>query len=242
MKLVVKKDYEQCSRYLADMFREVVLAKPDALLGLATGSSPVGMYRCLVEDYENGMVDFSRVRTINLDEYIGLPREHEQSFGYFMDKHFFSKVNIREENIMLVDGADDAERQVARYNSFLEDNFMDILVVGIGTNGHVGFNEPDSVLTAPTHVTDLTEDTIRANSVHFEDASQVPRKAITMGAAGITRAAKVVLIASGKAKANAVKRLLADEFVDPMLPCSILKLCRDATVIIDEALYNEIRD
>ena len=239
MKLVVTESYEEGSRLLADMFEEVVAEKADAVLGLATGSSPVGLYQCLVQDYEAGEADFSKVHTINLDEYEGLSRGHEQSFGYFMDKHLFSKVNIKEENIMLVDGAGDTKEQIRRYDEFLKDNPIDILVLGIGNNGHIGFNEPDKVFQAGTHLVELEEDTIKANARFFEREEDVPRRAITMGMAGIVNARKVVLIASGKAKADAIHRLLEDDIIDPMLPCSILKVCRDATVIVDKELYEQ---
>lgn len=241
MKLVVKKDYAESSRYLADMFRDTVLEKPDALLGLATGSSPIGLYDCMTEDYEKGIVDFSRVHTINLDEYEGLPRSNDQSFGYFMDKHLFSRVNIAPENIMLIDGTDDPQRQADIYNRYLDSHRIDMLVVGIGTNGHIGFNEPEPYFESSTHVTDLTEATIKANSRFFASEDEVPNRAITMGVKGIVCAKRVALIATGEFKAAAIKQLLSDDRIDPMLPCSIMKLCADATVIIDEALYNKIR-
>ncbi|MCI9296502.1 MAG: glucosamine-6-phosphate deaminase [Lachnospiraceae bacterium] len=239
MKLIVTESYEESSRVLADMFEEVITKKPDAVLGLATGSSPVGLYRYLVQDYKAGKLDFSKIHTINLDEYEGLSRSHEQSFGYFMDKHLFSEVNLKEENIMLVDGAGDMEEQIKRYDDFLEENPIDILVLGIGNNGHIGFNEPDEVFWAGTHLVKLEEETIKANARFFEKESDVPGRAVTMGMSGIVNAEKVVLIASGKAKADAVCRLLEDDKIDPMLPCSILKVCRDAVVIVDRELYEQ---
>ncbi len=239
MKLIVTESYEESSRVLADMFEEVITKKSDAVLGLATGSSPVGLYRYLVQDYKAGKLDFSKIHTINLDEYEGLSRSHEQSFGYFMDKHLFSEVNLKEENIMLVDGAGDMEEQIKRYDDFLEENPIDILVLGIGNNGHIGFNEPDKVLWAGTHLVKLEEETIKANARFFEKESDVPGRAVTMGMSGIVNAEKVVLIASGKAKADAVCRLLEDDKIDPMLPCSILKVCRDAVVIVDRELYEQ---
>lgn len=241
MKLVVTESYEKSSRLLADMFEEVIAGKKNAVLGLATGSSPEGMYECLVEDYRAGKVDFSQIHTINLDEYCGLPRSHSQSFGYFMDRRLFSKVNIKEENIMLIDGTASAEEQAKRYDTFLREHPIDILVLGIGTNGHIGFNEPEAVFHANTHQVELAKETIQANSRFFDKAEDVPASAITMGMAGIAGARKVVLIASGEAKADAIKRLFADELVDPMLPCSILKICRDATVVIDRTLYERMK-
>lgn len=242
MRLVITKDYEESSRLLADMFEQVIEEKGDAVLGLATGSSPLGMYRYLVQDYKEGKVDFSRVRTINLDEYVGLARNHEQSFGYFMDQHLFSKVNIMENNIMLVDGTADVEEQIKRYNQFLQEHSIDILLLGIGTNGHIGFNEPDRIFRAGAHQVFLAEETIQANSRFFQSCDDVPRSAITMGIAGIVNAKKVVLIASGEAKADAIRRLLADDSIDPMLPCSILKICQDAIVIVDQNLYERTKE
>lgn len=239
MKLIVTENYEESSRLLADMFEEVVAEKADAILGLATGSSPIGLYQCLVQDFEAGKVDFSKVHTINLDEYEGLERSHEQSFGYFMDQHFFSRVNIKKENIMLVDGAGKPEEQIRRYDEFLEKNPIDILVLGIGNNGHIGFNEPNRVFQAGTHLVELEEDTIKANSRFFEKESDVPKRAVTMGMKGIVNAGKVVLIASGKAKAKAIHELFQDDIIDPMLPCSILKVCREAVVVVDRELYEQ---
>ena len=241
MKRIVTESYEESSRILAALFGDVIRSTPRPLLGCATGSSPIGLYRFLTEDYRAGKLDFSGVRTINLDEYAGLARSHNQSFGYFMDRHLFSKVNIKEENIMLADGAGDAQEQCRRYDSFLAENDIDILVLGIGVNGHIGFNEPAEFFTANTHVVELEEETIQANSRFFERREDVPRKAITMGMAGIVRARKVVLIAAGAAKADAIGRLFKDDRIDPMLPCSILKVCRDATVIIDRELEAEMR-
>lgn len=241
MKRIVTESYEESSRILADLFGDVIRSTPHPLLGCATGSSPIGLYRFLTEDYRAGKLDFSGVRTINLDEYAGLARSHNQSFGYFMDRHLFSKVNIKEENIMLADGAGDAQEQCRRYDSFLAENDIDILALGIGVNGHIGFNEPAEFFTANTHVVELEEETIQANSRFFERREDVPRKAITMGMSGIVRAKKVVLIASGASKAEAIGRLFQDDRIDPMLPCSILKVCRDATVIIDRELEAEMR-
>lgn len=242
MKLIVTESYEESSRLLADMFEEVVAEKADAVLGLATGSSPIGLYRCLVQDFEAGKVDFSKVHTINLDEYEGLERSHKQSFGYFMDQHFFSRVNIKKENIMLVDGAGKPEEQIRRYDEFLEKNPIDILVLGIGNNGHIGFNEPDRVFQAGTHLVELEEDTIKANARFFEKESDVPKRAVTMGMKGIVNAGKVVLIASGKAKAKAIHELFRDDIINPMLPCSILKVCREAVVVVDRELYEQVEN
>lgn len=237
MKLVVTENFDESSRLVADMYKEVIRDKEDALIGCATGGTPVGIYRCLVEDYQKGEVDFAKVKTVNLDEYVGLGKEHDQSFAYFMDQHFFSKTNIKEENIFLLDGDKPAESELERFNEFLQNNTVDILMLGIGNNGHIGFNEPDTCFTASAHKVELAEDTIKANSRFFKGADEVPGSAMTMGMYGITKAKKVVLIATGGAKAEAIKKLLADDKVDPMLPVSIMKLCKDATVVIDRELY-----
>ena len=237
MKLIVTESYEESSRVAADLYKNVIEHKRNALIGLATGSTPIGLYECLVDDYKRGLIDFSEIRTVNLDEYEGLARDHDQSFGYFMDQHFFSKVNLKEENIFLVDGAADAAKQEKRFNDFLKDNKIDIQILGIGNNGHIGFNEPDSFFTASAHKVELAEETIKANARFFEKESDVPRSAITMGMYGIATAAKVILVATGAAKAPAIKKLLESDHVDPQLPCSILHICEDATVIVDKDLY-----
>ncbi len=238
MKLIVTKSYEESSRVAANIYKEVIQNKKDALIGCATGSTPIGMYQCLIEDYKKGEIDFSNIRTVNLDEYVGLSREHNQSFSYFMYDKFFDHININKENIFLVSGEKDTQSQIENFNKFLEKQDIDILLLGIGSNGHVGFNEPDSCFQALAHEVELTQETIKANARFFTSEADVPRSAITMGMYGIAKAKKVVLIASGAAKAEAIKQLFADDKINPMLPCSILKLCQDATVIVDEELYN----
>ena len=242
MKLIIAENYDEGSRKIADLFEAVIAEKKDAFLGLATGSTPEGMYECLVEDFNAGKLDFSEVHTINLDEYLGPDRSHPQSFGYFMDKHLFSKVNIKQENIMLVDGAGKAEDEIKKYDSRLGEEPIDILILGIGENGHIGFNEPADFFVAGTHITELAEETIQANSRFFENIEDVPQKAVTMGMAGITNAKKIVLAAFGKKKARAIKKLLSDDKVSPQLPCSILKLCRDVTIVVDKELYRCIEN
>lgn len=241
MKTIITDGYAESSRLLADMVERVMATVDAPLLGLATGSSPLGLYQCLTEDFARGLIDFSRVHTINLDEYVSLSRGHSQSFGYYMDKHLFSKVNLPPENILLLDGAGDPEVQCRRYDDYLARRSMDLLVLGIGNNGHIGFNEPGDSFRASTHVVSLAEETIRANARFFDRAEDVPRCAITMGMAGITQAREVVLIATGAAKAKAVGALLADDKIDPQLPCSILKVCQNATVLIDKDLAAHIR-
>lgn len=238
MELKVTPSFEQSGIAVAEMFAKVIRQKPDALLGCATGSSVVGVYRHLAKLHREEGLDFSRVRTVNLDEYAGLNAEHSQSFAYFMEEHFFSQVNLKRENIYLVNGdSPDLQAEVERFNRFLAENPIDILMVGIGTNGHIGFNEPENVFSAKARLVQLEDATIQANARFFENESQVPRRAITMGTQGIVSAGTVVLIASGQSKADAIGQLLQNPNADPMLPCSIMRLCRDAHVVIDEELH-----
>jgi 6-phosphogluconolactonase/Glucosamine-6-phosphate isomerase/deaminase len=236
MKCIVAKDMKQASRTIADMFKTTVLEKPGALLGLATGGTVTEIYRCMCADYADGKVDFSKARTVNLDEYIGLPHSHEQSFAYFMDVHLFSKTNFVRENIHLYDGSKDPNYEVDKMSKFLDANTIDILMLGIGNNGHIGFNEPDSRFIDIPHCADLAEETIEANSRFFDNRDEVPRSAFTIGMRDIVKAKKVVLAAFGAQKAGAVKKLFADNYIDPMLPCSILKLIPEAYVIVDKPL------
>ena len=230
MKLIVTGSYEESSRIAADMFEEVIINKKNPLLGCATGSTPIGLYQCLTEDYRAGKIDFSGVRTINLDEYAGLTKGHSQSFGYFMEQHLFSKVNIKKENIMLIDGAAQAEDQCRDYDRFLEQNEIDILVLGIGNNGHIGFNEPTDNFPATVHTVQLTESTINANSRLFERREDVPTQAITMGIGTIMKAKKILLIA-GPDKAEIVEKACFGK-VTPEVPASVLQLHPDVTVIL----------
>lgn len=241
MKIITAKDKKEAGRICADMFEEVIREKEDALLGLATGSTPIGLYDCLSEDYSRGRISMAGVHTINLDEYVGLGRDHEQSFGYFMDEHLFSRVNIPAGNIMLLNGLSDPRKEIEIYESFLAQNRIDILILGIGNNGHIGFNEPEPVFRTRTHLVDLTPETIEANARFFTSADEVPKKALTMGMGGICAARKICLAAFGAGKADAISRMLRDDTVDPMLPCSVLKLCSDVTVIIDQDLKDHMR-
>lgn len=242
MRYILAEDYEEGSRKTADLIEGVIRENQKALLGLATGDTPRGTYKYLREDFFEGKVDFSEVRTINLDEYVGLPGNHCQSFAYFMHRELFSKVNIRPENIMLIDGEGDPEAEAERYDSFLKENTIDLQLLGIGENGHIGFNEPEAYFTANTHLTELAEGTIRANSRFFKDISEVPKRAVTMGVSGIINAKKIVMAAYGHKKAPAIKRLLCDDKIYPEFPCSILKACRDVTLITDRELYELIKD
>ena len=231
------------SRKAANLISAQVILKPDSVLGLATGSTPLGVYAQLIDWYNKGDVDFSKVRSVNLDEYCGLAPDHEQSYHYYMKENFFKHINIHLENTHVPNGlAEDVAEEGRRYDALIESlGGIDLQLLGIGNTGHIGFNEPSHVFTAKTHVVELEEETIKANSRFFGGEDEVPKKAVTMGMAGITGAGKVVLIAAGAAKAEAIGKLLADDYIDPMLPCSILKICRDVTVIIDKELEAAMR-
>ena len=212
-----------------------MIMKPDCVLGLATGSSPEGIYKCLIEDYRNKRIDFSEVKTLNLDEYCGLAPENEQSYRYFMEKHLFAHVNLQKENIHIPDGmAADAEKECARYEALVaEMGGADLQLLGIGHNGHIAFNEPGSAFIKETHVVELTERTREANKRFFNSIDEVPGYAFTMGIGSILKAKKILLIASGKDKADAVKKAFFGP-VTPEVPASILQFHKDVTLVVDE--------
>ena len=235
MKIIVTKDYEEMSKRAADVIFAQVLMKEDSVLGLATGSSPEGLYKCLVKRYEKGRIDFSGVTTINLDEYQGLSHDNEQSYWYFMNKHFHSHVNVKPENIHVPDGSNmDARKACREYDEIIEKaGGIDLQLLGIGRNGHIGFNEPAEDFPKFTHCVDLTESTIQANARFFDKPEDVPTQAYTMGIGTIMRAKRILLIASGKDKAAIVKEALFGP-VRPQVPASILQLHPDVTVVLDE--------
>jgi glucosamine-6-phosphate deaminase len=230
------KNYEELSRKAADIIGAQVILKPDCILGLATGSTPVGAYSCLVERYKEGLLDFSRVTSVNLDEYKGLPGTNDQSYRYFMNHNLFNHVNIKKENTFVPDGTEtDSKKACDDYNELLAKiGNPDLQLLGIGANGHIGFNEPCEEFIPLTHCVDLTESTIEANARFFASMDEVPKQAYTMGIGNIMAAKKVLLLASGAGKAQAVY----DSFfgpVTPHVPASILQLHPDVCVIADEA-------
>lgn len=230
MRILEKNTYEEMSVLCGRILGAQVLLKPDCVLGLATGSSPIGAYEELVRQYEGGLLDFSQVRTVNLDEYCGLKAEHDQSYRYFMEKHLFGKVNIKKENTFLPDGcAGDMEAECARYEKLVAGMRVDLQLLGIGHNGHIGFNEPAEDFAAQVHRVELAESTIKANSRLFERMEDVPRSAVTMGIGTILKAKKILLIA-GPDKAGIVEKALYGP-VTPQVPASALQLHGDVTVI-----------
>ena len=235
MKFITVQNYEQMSRQAANIISAQVIMKPQSVLGLATGSSPLGTYRQLIEWYKKGDLDFSAVTSVNLDEYIGLDGTHDQSYRYFMQTNFFDHINIRRENTFVPNGcADDLEKEGAEYDARIESlGGIDLQLLGIGLDGHIGFNEPAPIFEKATHVVDLHESTIKANARFFEKESDVPRQAITMGMGAIMQAKKVLLIANGKSKKDIVQRAFFGP-ITPEVPASILQLHPDLTVVFSE--------
>lgn len=237
MRLQVFENYEEVSKAAAKLVASQIIIKPDSVLGLATGSTPVGMYRELCRMYRDGELDFSAITTFNLDEYYPIDKDNEQSYHAFMWENLFSHINLRKEAAHIPDGsAADAQAECEAYERAVSESGVDLQILGIGQNGHIGFNEPDECLEAKTHVTDLTENTIQANSRFFESEDLVPKKALTMGVGTILSAKKIVLLACGKNKHEAVAKLLSGK-VTTSSPASFLNLHNDVIVICDKEAY-----
>ncbi|MBY4797124.1 glucosamine-6-phosphate deaminase [Collinsella sp. AGMB00827] len=235
MRIIRTANYEEMSVRVAAIIAAQITLKPASKLGLATGSTPLGAYRELVAAHREGALDFSQVSTYNLDEYRGLSGDDPQSYRYFMDEHLFSQVNIDRAQTHVPDGSNlDAAEACASYDRLLEAaGYVDLQLLGIGNNGHIGFNEPDDCFATGTHCVDLTESTIEANSRLFESPDDVPRQAYTMGIQAIMFARRVVVAASGTKKAEAV-RAMCEGLVTPSCPASILQLHPDVILIADE--------
>lgn len=243
MRIIRAKDYKDMSRKAANIISAQVILKPDSVLGLATGSSPIGTYEQLVKWYEKGDLDFADVTTVNLDEYYGMKPENDQSYHYFMHDHFFDHVNIDPSRINLPNGMEpDEEKECARYDAVLRSvGDVDIQLLGIGRNGHIGFNEPDDHFTKETHVVDLTDSTIDANARFFASRDDVPTHAYTMGIGSIMKAKRVLLVVNGEKKAQAVKDCFFGP-IKPQAPGSILQLHPDFTLVADEAALSLVKD
>ncbi len=229
------KDYADMSRKAANIISAQIIMKPGCVLGLATGSSPVGTYDQLVEWYKKGDLDFSQVTTVNLDEYCGLAPENNQSYRYFMNKHLFDRVNIDKSRTFVPDGLSSPDRACPAYNRIISKlGGIDMQLLGIGANGHIGFNEPGSAFESETHCVDLSESTIKANQRFFESLDDVPKQAYTMGIKNIMQAHKIVVLASGESKARALYDTVCGK-ITPEVPASILQLHNDVTIVADEA-------
>ena len=235
MKIIRAKDYNDMSRKAANIISAQVIMKPNCVLGLATGGTPVGTYKQLVEWYNKGDLDFAEVTTVNLDEYRGLPREHPESYWSFMHRNLFDLVNVRPEAINLPDGTNlDAAAECARYDEVIRSvGGIDLQLLGIGHDGHIGFNEPSDAFDMGTHCVDLTEETIEANKRFFASRDEVPRQAYTMGTHTIMSARKVLMIVSGKDKAGIIKKAFFGP-VTPHVPASILQMHPNFVLVADE--------
>ena len=236
MRVIQCENYDKMSSTAADFVAAQILFKPDSVLGLATGSTPLGMYGILSDMCKNGKADFSSVRTFNLDEYYPIAPDSEQSYHHFMYENLFSKINIKDENIHLLNGlSHDIEQECRRYEENIENcGGIDLQILGIGENGHIGFNEPGNFLYSKTHLTSLTESTVAANSRFFDSMEEVPKQAITMGMSSIFKAKSILLLASGEKK-NEVVNCLLKEKIDTGVPATLLCMHPNVTLICDEA-------
>ncbi|MBS6195660.1 MAG: glucosamine-6-phosphate deaminase [Clostridiales bacterium] len=235
MRIIVTKNYDDMSRKAANIISAQVISKPDCVLGLATGSTPIGTYKNLIEWYKKGDLDFSKVSTVNLDEYRGLDHDNDQSYYYFMMNNLFKHVNIDLANTHVPDGTEpDSDKACADYEAIVESyGGADLQLLGLGHNGHIGFNEPAEDFSKATNCVDLTESTIQANARFFEKIEDVPTQAYTMGIGTIMKAKKILLVASGKDKAEIVKKAFFGPVV-PQVPASILQFHPDVTIVLDE--------
>ena len=236
MNIIRAKDYQDMSRKAANIILAQIIMKPDCVLGLATGSTPVGTYRQLIEWYEKGDLDFSRVSTVNLDEYRGLAHTDPQSYYYFMQENLFDHVNIDKTATHVPDGTNpDAADACAKHEQIIKSlGGIDLQLLGLGNNGHIGFNEPGAAFEKETHLVDLAESTIRANARFFTSIDEVPKQAYTMGIRTIMQAKKILVVVSGESKADIVSRAFFGP-VTPEVPASILQMHPDVTVVCDEA-------
>ena len=237
------KDYNDMSRKAANIISAQVIIKPDCVLGLATGSTPEGTYKQLVEWYKKGDLDFSKVKAVNLDEYKGLSKDNDQSYAYFMRKHLFDHVNIDLNNTFIPNGLEaDSKKECARYNEVIKSlGGVDLQLLGIGGNGHIGFNEPGEAFEKETHCVKLTDDTIKANSRFFASLDLVPKFAYSMGIKNIMQAKSILLVASGKSKADALYKAIYGEIV-PSVPASILQLHNNVTIVADDDALSIIKE
>lgn len=234
MKVVVTKSYDESCAYVADMICKLVNEKPNCKLGLATGGTPVPMYKKLIEANKAGKVDFAQVRTVNLGEYCGIPETHDQSYRYFMNTNLFDHINIDKANTYVAKGMGDAEANAAELEAKVrEGGVADLQLLGIGNNGHIAFNEPCDEFPEKTHVVDLTQNTIEANARFFQSMDEVPKQAITMGIGTIMKAKKIVLLANGPKKAQTIYDTVYGP-ITPKVPASILRLHPDVTIFVDE--------
>ncbi|MDY0382666.1 MAG: glucosamine-6-phosphate deaminase [Atribacterota bacterium] len=241
MNIIKVKNYKELSMQAAGIVAAQISRKKNTVLGLPTGQTPLGMYQELVKRFRKGEIDFSQVITFNLDEYYGLSPEHPQSYNYYMWQTFFNNINIKKENVFIPDGVTkDVQKECRYYESLIEKKGgIDLQFLGIGDNGHIGFNEPATALNSKTHLVNLSQATIEANSRFFNDIEDVPRKALTMGMGTIMKAKQIILLASGMKKAPAIAKTINGK-VNTEVPASLLQLHRDVTIIVDKDAARDV--
>ena len=240
MKIIKVKNYDEMSEEALKIVLDVVKNKPNAVLGLATGSTPLGLYAKMAEDHKNNGTSYAQCRAVNLDEYVGLDVNSDQSYVYFMRENLFKNIDIKLENTHIENGkATDKEAECARYNALLNELQQDVQILGIGSNGHIAFNEPGTPFNSVTHIVDLAESTIKDNSRLFNSIDEVPRQAFTMGLSNIMNAKKIVILANGSGKAYAINELVNGEIREDV-PATILRNHPDCTLICDELAGKDI--
>lgn len=240
MKVEIFKDKETLYRSVSDFYVKAINEKPNMTLGLATGTTPIPLYKNLIESYKNKQVSFKDITTFNLDEYIGLDKTHEASYAYFMKNQLFDHIDIKLENTYIPSGILEPQVAISEFQKALDAHQVDIQLLGLGSNGHIGFNEPGTPFNSTTHQTDLALSTIEDNSRMFESIKDVPTQSITMGIQDIMRASKIILIATGKQKAEAVYGMIHGP-VDENLPASILQKHNDVVIYLDEAAASKLK-
>lgn len=241
MKIIITKDYEEMSQKAFEIMKETIVSNPKAIIGLATGSTPIGLYQKMIKDHKENGTSYKKVKTTNLDEYAGLDYSSDQSYVYFMRENLFDHIDIDLANTNIENGkAEDRQAECDRYNALLENMQQDIQVLGIGSNGHIAFNEPGTPFSSVTHIVDLTESTIKDNSRLFKSIDEVPRQAFTMGLKNIMQAKKIIILANGANKAKAVYGLVKGELTENV-PASILQLHPNCILICDEAAASLIK-
>lgn len=234
MNVIITENYEEMSKKAAEIIIDLIKKNPKAVLGFATGSSPIGLYQNLIKDHKENGTSYKDAYTVNLDEYVGLTSDHDQSYAYFMRTNLFDHIDVKSENTNLPSGsAPCTKAECDRYNALLDAHQQDVQILGLGSNGHIGFNEPNTPFDSVTHLVDLTENTIKDNSRLFNSIDEVPRQALSMGIKNIMQAKSIVMVVSGKNKAEAVKGMVKGE-VTPALPASVLQLHPFVTIVCDK--------
>lgn len=240
MRVLIAKDYDELSEKAFEVMKDIIRSNPYAVLGLATGTTPLGLYRHMIEDHKAHGTSYAHIRTVNLDEYQGLPKNHNQSYAYFMRENLFRHLDIETSNTYIENGtAQDEQAECARYNKLLEELPRDIQLLGLGSNGHIAFNEPSTPFGSQTHVVDLTENTIKDNARLFSDISEVPKKAFTMGIKQIMQAKQILILASGANKADAVYKTVCGKVTEEV-PASVLQLHPNCILIADKEAASKL--